>query len=221
MGWRARLTDGPSSLGGRSRGRRWQLFMRLFPDFGTYRVLDLGGTAYSWLDAPVRPREVTLLNLFESEFDVRHRERKLPEWLVLATGDACNPPSQIKLTNFDLVFSNSLIEHVGGLARRKQLASVVRESAPKYWVQTPYRYFPIEPHWIFPGFQFLPLAVRAELSQRWPLMHTRSTNWPEAVETALEVELLSITEMRHLFPDSEIHHERLAGLTKSVIAVQA
>ncbi len=37
------------------------------------------------------------------------------------------------------------------------------------WVQTPYRYFPIEPHWIFPGFQFLPLSARTEISRRWPL----------------------------------------------------
>ena len=27
-------------------------------------------------------------------------------------------------------------------------------------MQTPYRYFPIEPHWLFPGMQFLPLPVR-------------------------------------------------------------
>jgi len=220
MGWRTRLTDSPSSIGGRSRARRWQLLMQLFPNFRSYRVLDLGGTAYSWLDAPVRPREVTLVNLFESEFNVRHDEKKLPLWLSLTTGDACDPPSEIRLTSFDLVFSNSLIEHVGGVARRKQLATVVKECAPRYWIQTPYRYFPIEPHWIFPGFQFLPLAARAGLSQRWPLLHTRSASWPEAVEMALEVELVSITEMRHLFPNSEIYRERLGGLIKSLIAVQ-
>ena len=28
-------------------------------------------------------------------------------------------------------------------------------------VQTPYRYFPVEPHWLFPGLQFLPMGLRA------------------------------------------------------------
>jgi hypothetical protein len=220
MGWRSRLTDGPSSIGGRSRTARWQLFARLFPDFRCYHILDLGGTAYSWLDAPLRPKKVTLLNLFASELTVRHEAGKLPDWLSLAAGDACDPPQEIRQANFDLVFSNSLIEHVGGVARRKQLATVVSECAPRYWVQTPYRYFPIEPHWIFPGFQFLPLAARAAISQWWPLMHTQSEDWPSAVETALDVELLSITEMRHLFPKSEVHRERIGGVTKSLIAVQ-
>jgi hypothetical protein len=220
MRWRSRLTDGPASIGGRMRSRRWELLARLFPDFRSYWVLDLGGTAYSWLNAPVRPRKVTLLNLFESELTIRHESDQLPDWLSLSAGDACDPPPEIRQANFDLVFSNSLIEHVGGLARRKQLATVVKECAPRYWVQTPYRYFPIEPHWIFPGFQFLPLAARAAFSRIWPLMHTRSTDWSAALEAALEVELISMTEMRYLFPQSEIHREHIAGLTKSLIAVQ-
>jgi hypothetical protein len=220
MGWRSRLTDGPASIGGKSRARRWELLARLFPDLRSYCVLDLGGTAYSWFDASVRPRRVTLLNLFESELNIRHENEKLPDWLSLSAGDACDPPPEIRRANFDLVFSNSLIEHVGGPARRNQLATVVKEYAPRHWVQTPYRYFPIEPHWIFPGFQFLPLAARAALSRVWPLMHTRSADWPAAVEAALDVELISVTEMRYLFPQSEIHRERIAGLTKSLIAVQ-
>ena len=39
----------------------------------------------------------------------------------------------------------------------------MRELAQLHWVQTPYRYFPVEPHFLFPGFQFLPLTVRAVL----------------------------------------------------------
>ena len=51
-------------------------------------------------------------------------------------------------------------------------------------------------------------------------MHTRSADWPAGVETALDVELISVTEMRYLFPQSEIHRERIAGMTKSLIAVR-
>ena len=100
------------------------------------------------------------------------------------------------------------------------LARFVREAAPRYWIQTPYRYFPVEPHWIFPGFQFLPLPARATLSRTWPLMHTRSRGWEDSVSTALQVELIGLTELKYLFPDATLHKERFGGLIKSVIAVR-
>jgi hypothetical protein len=87
-------------------------------------------------------------------------------------------------------------------------------------VQTPYRYFPVEPHFLFPGFQFLPLKARAALVQRWPLVHTRPGDHDAAVSAALHVELLGRTELEALFPDSEIVSEKLAGLTKSLVAVR-
>lgn len=63
---------------------------------------------------------------------------------------------------FDLVYSNSVIEHVGGHARSCDFAGMVKTLARRHWgVQTPYRYFSIEPHWLFPGLQFLPQSARA------------------------------------------------------------
>jgi len=118
------------------------------------------------------------------------------------------------------VYSNSLIEHVGGFARRQAVAEVVRELAPHHWVQTPARSFPIEPHFLFPGFQFLPLSARARILEHWKLRHGQfPSDHDVAVSQAILVELISATEMKFLFPTSEILHERFAGLTKSLIAV--
>jgi hypothetical protein len=220
MSLRSRLVEGPSSLGARARARRWELLVRLFPDFASYRVLDLGGTADSWLRAPVTPKSVTVLNLHAAELTVGHGQQSLPAWIDLVAGDACDPPAAVWDAEYDLVFSNSLIEHVGGALRRRRLAAVIRDGARRYWVQTPYRYFPIEPHYLFPAYQFLPVAARARIARSWPLIHTRDTEWAAAVGTALEVELLSVTEMRYLFPDASLHRERAAGLTKSLIAVR-
>lgn len=185
-----------------------------FPDLESMRVLDLGGIVANWEGAPVRPREVVLLNL----------EAEAPDtgWIRTVTGDACDPPGDLRGETFDLVYSNSTLEHVGGYHRRRQLASTALSLAPHHWVQTPYRYFPIEPHWLFPFFQLLPVPLRAEISRRWRLAHeyVRSPAWPrsQAVKDVLEVELVSRTEMSFLFPESEIVAETFLGLTKSLIA---
>jgi len=95
---------------------------------------------------------------------------------------------------------------------------VVHQLAPRHWIQTPYRYFPVEAHYLFPGFQFLPVRARAELAHRWAFSASRSAP-SESVHDILWVEFLSRTEMQHYFPRSEILSERFCGLTKSIIAV--
>ena len=123
-------------------------------------------------------------------------------------------------TDFDVVFSNSLIEHLGGHARRSDFARQVRQLAPRHWVQTPYRYFPLEPHWLFPGMQFMPAAARVQIANYWPLVHTKPASVDEARQEVLWTELVSVTEMRDYFPESTIMHERIVGITKSLIAVR-
>lgn len=124
------------------------------------RVLDLGGTAAAWQAAPVQPGHVTVLNLHEEQPTDRG-------WMSCVIGDACSPPPTIRSGDFDLVYSNSVIEHLGGHARRRAFADLVRTLAPHHWVQTPNRYFPIEPHWLWPGFQFLPVRSRSFLCRKW------------------------------------------------------
>jgi hypothetical protein len=210
------LVDSPTSLGAKARMRRWAMFRNAFPAIENLRLLDLGGTVETWHRAPVRPRHVTVLNLFEpGESD--------DDWILPVTGDACNAAGALTKadidTTFDVVFSNSLIEHVGGHARRSELARQIRQLAPRHWVQTPYRYFPLEPHWLFPGMQFMPAAARVRIARHWPLVHTRPANIEEARHEVLWTELVSITEMREYFPTSTILHERVLGITKSLIAL--
>jgi hypothetical protein len=163
------LVDSPTSLGAKARMRRWEMFSTAFPAIEKLRVLDVGGTVEAWHRAPVKPRHVTVLNLFEpGESDDNS--------ITPVTGDACNAADELARanveTNFDLVFSNSLIEHVGGHAARSRLAGQVHRLAEHHWVQTPYRYFPLEPHWLFPGMQFMPTAARAQIARHWPLLRS-------------------------------------------------
>lgn len=201
-----------NSFAGRSRSKRWSLFCGHFPELSEMTVLDLGGVPAAWDDCPIKPKMITIVNLNDFSEEVRPNFR-------FVQGDAVELPGRVSNEYFDLVYSNSLIEHVGGFERRKKLAKTVASSGAHFWIQAPYRYFPIEPHWLFPFFQFLPLNLKAKVSRRWNLGGYTSVKSPDsAVELVLEVELPSITDFRYLFPGSKIIVEHFAGLPKSIIA---
>jgi hypothetical protein len=226
-------------IGASARARRWRMLLERFPDLGRMRVLDLGGEVASWERAPVRPGELVTLNLGI----ITQAERDVP-WATRIVGDACDPPGELRGERFDLVYCNSVIEHVGGHNRRIALADSVHTFGDHHWVQTPYRYFPFEPHAKAPLLQFLPPAARARAVRWWPIGRQRTYSaWPQtslgeelhpvgpaqplssvdgyhAVRGALSIELLSATEMRFLFPSSTIEHERVCGITKSLIATR-
>jgi hypothetical protein len=189
----------------------------LFPDLADLRVVDLGGTTETWRRAPVRPRQVVVLNL-------ENPGESHDPALVPVLGDACAARSVLVGAgvdpSFDLVFSNSLLEHVGGHARRAAVAEEVRALAPRHWVQTPYRYFPLEPHWLFPFMQFLPMPARAGVARWWPLVHTMPDSREVAMRDVQWTELIGVAELRSYFPESRVLRERVAGLTKSIVAVR-
>ena len=194
------------------RRRRWKLILRHVPRLAELRVLDLGGTTVWWSRAPVRPRHITVVNL--------HEPGEGFAGLTAIQGDALRADELLRGEDFDLVFSNSLIEHLGGDPARRRFAEVVASLAPRYVVQTPYRYFPVEQHWMFPGFQFLPKSVRSYLAPRWPLGHTHGWEPRAAAEEVASIELLSASEMREYFPEAHLVWERVMGVPKSMIAIK-
>jgi hypothetical protein len=123
-------------------------------------------------------------------------------------------------SSFDVVFSNSVIEHLGPrFADQKRMADEIRRVGKRYFVQTPNRYFPLEPHFLTPGFQFYPLDLRV-----W-LVSNFNVGWykriPDKAKARREVEsisLLSRDGVRRLFPGGRIYAEKIAGLTKSFVA---
>jgi hypothetical protein len=198
------------SLSARARGRRWSLFLETFPDVNEMTVLDVGGDVRAWRLAGVRPKHLILLNIFPQEVE--------EDWITAVVGDACDPPAG--LPEPDLVYSNSVIEHVGGHARRLDFAKTVR-SCERYWVQTPSRSFPIEPHFMFPFLQHLPRSLQMRAVARWPVgNYSGVKDRREALSYLLDIELLGAEEMRFYFPDAELHRERIAALTKSFIAIK-
>ncbi len=183
----------------------------MFPTIEEMSVLDLGGTVDFWSRAPIRPRALHLVNL-EPPVDDH------PDWMRVDVADACAIPAGLLDDSYDLVYSNSVIEHVGGHRQRQAFARQVLDAGPAHWVQTPYRYFPVEPHWVAPLMQFFPLRTRAAIGRVWPLGTCRPESRQESIREQMEVELLDITQMRHYFPESTLVYERMCGLVKSIIA---
>ena len=137
------------------------------------------------------------------------------EWLSspnvsVVQGDGTRLP--FATAEFDIAFSNSVIEHIPP-ERQASFAAEIGRVSQRYFVQTPNRYFPIEPHYQLPLFQFLPRRVRQALNRRFTLGWQARGNWEE-------ISLLSARDMRRLFPDAEIRRERVLGLTKSLIALR-
>ncbi|HSZ04319.1 MAG TPA: class I SAM-dependent methyltransferase [Solirubrobacteraceae bacterium] len=106
--------------------------------------------------------------------------------------------------SFDLVYCSSVIEHVAP-ARRAAFAAELRRVGRGWFVQTPARSFPIEPHSLLPGAHWLPARLRRAY---WRLGATGG--WEE-------ISLLSRAQMESLFGPA--HAERVGGLVKSWVCV--
>jgi hypothetical protein len=205
-------TSDPASAASRTRRRRGERLLVEFPALGDMTVIDLGGVASEWNLVPVRPAHLTVVNLFEQEAGAA---------TDVFVGDTCELPATLDGKRFDLVFSNSVIDQVGGHHRRLQFAENVHALGDRHWIQTAYRYFPLDAATLFPLQQELPLAGRAWLARHWPLGHRRASAQSDSVAINLEIEGLSKTAFAFYFPDSKIVPERWAGMVKSLIAIRS
>ncbi len=125
--------------------------------------------------------------------------------------------------SFDLVFSNSVIEHVGDAASQEQFAREVARVGRAYWVQTPNRWFPVEQHLLTPLVHWLPKRWQRALVPRWTVWSAMVRPSPDRhrfyIEHYLEeVRLLTSSDLKRLFPGARLIRERFCGLTKSLIA---
>jgi len=202
-----------SSLASRLRTGRFRLFRELVQEVaGPVRILDVGGSIEVWQSHRHElPQEfhVTLLNKEFSECP------KLP-YVSYVLGDA-REMGMFPDRYFDICFSNSLIEHLD-TAGQISVANEIRRVSSGYFVQTPHRYFPIEPHFLMPGWQFLPVALRAGLLQKSDLGWMKQVRDPvKARETVESIRLLNERELRKLFADGRIYREKVGGITKSLV----
>jgi hypothetical protein len=202
-----------NSVASRLRQRRMAFFRGLIAELPRpLRILDVGGTEEFWKIAfgDLDGLDIMLLNVKAASPSDPH--------FTSITGDARSMP-QFAAGQFDVVFSNSVIEHVGDWNQQWRMANEIRRVGQRYYVQTPNKFFPIEPHFLVPGFQFLPVAVRVAMVRRWKLGWWPRIPDKSAAQKEIEsIRLLTGSEVRKLFPDAKVGVERFLGLPKSFFA---
>ena len=156
-------------------------------------------------------KRVTVLNVLSPDV------ANLPSHLSWVIGNALSAP--FPDCAFDVVFSNSLVEHLGSQAAQRTFAREVGRLAMGYWVQTPNRWFPIEPHLICPFIHYLPRPLQRPLYPftPWALL-TPGISSPMMDAQFASLLLLTKRTFGQLFPGATIVTERVAGLAKCFIA---
>ena len=177
----------------RSRQRKLRLFLEEMRPASSSTVVDVGADELGFGDAP----GCATMNFFEELYPWPERitavgvhdgtafRRRYPQ-VRYVQGDACALPFADR--EFDLYFSNAVIEHVGGEKRQRAFVREALRVAGRVFVTTPNRWFPLEVHTRLPLVHWLPepAAHRAyELARK---------SW------AKENRLLGPRELRRLFP---------------------
>jgi hypothetical protein len=201
------------SLANRTRQKNFNIFKDLFSRLSKpLKILDIGGTQEYWEKMNFSREEdveITLLNIYNSEVNY-------PNFKSIA-GDA-RDLTAFKDKEFDIVFSHSVIEHVGGLKDQHRMAEEIKRVGKRYFIQTPNLYFPMEPHFLFPMFQFFPLWLKIWLISHYDLgWYVKTPEKEKALEIVKSIRLLCKKELYELFPGAIIYREKFLGLTKSFI----
>ena len=190
-GVRSSILEAVKPLHRRFREEKLSLFFKLLEGSSRLSLLDVGGglgidNEFAALYEAFA--HVTVVNLEPHRMTLPSRK---PVHSVVA--DGCNLP--FASHSFDWVFSNAVIEHVGPRERQQQFAKEIRRVAAEgYFVTTPNRYFPIEPHALLPFYQFL--------SPAWQRRALRFS--PGYMREYEEIHLLSARQLQELFPESRV-----------------
>jgi 2-polyprenyl-3-methyl-5-hydroxy-6-metoxy-1,4-benzoquinol methylase len=187
-----------------------EIIEELIAERGSVKVLDIGGEIAYWRNMGWQNNAATIYLLNLDPVDYKEQQ----EGYIQVQGNALKLPYE--MGEFDLVFSNSVIEHVGSEANQKIFANEVRRISCNYIIQTPSFWFPLEPHSMIPFFQFIPHSIRAVLIMVFNINYFPKTkSYQEAIKVSKNTLMLTRSGFQKLFPEAAIEVEYLYGIPKS------
>lgn len=196
------------------RKRRFQIFREIIAGLDKpLNILDIGGTIDFWVKMDyhtIQGINIVIINLYKQESGFSNIKCMIGDGRDMSIFDD---------ESFDIVFSNSVIEHQGLKDDRVRMAEEIKRVGKGYFIQTPNYYFPLEPHYRVPFFQFFPRSIKAFILRNINMGRIKKTDDPEKIHYELDrIYLLKKYELMELFNDCRILKERFFSLTKSFIA---
>ena len=149
----------------RSRRRKFGLFMETMAPTAETTVLDVGVDDFAFGERSDNEGSCETLNFFEDMYPWQerltavglHEGARFRESYPAARyvqGNALELPFEDG--SFDVVFSNAVIEHVGGVEEQRRFVAEVLRVGRRAFITTPNRWFPVEVHTRLPLVHWLP-----------------------------------------------------------------
>ena len=195
------------------RRQRMKRFLYTYdPDENT-RIIDIGGYAKHWESTNLKS-QFTILNLTipadTSNFKKNYQ-------FVKGDGTALDFTDN----SFDIAYSNSVIEHLESWENQVKFANEIRRIAKNIWIQTPAKWFFVDPHLMTPFIHYLPKRFQRKLIRNFTLWGIVTRAPQSYIDMHLKtLRLITYREMKTLFPDCSIYKERFLFLVKSYIAIR-
>jgi hypothetical protein len=183
----------------RVRQRMFALFMQLMQPSEHMQILDLGVTSdttnaeSNFLEQLYPYREKIVCAGTE---DAGHLEQLYPGVKFCRIGAKNTLPFADR--QFDIVFSNAVVEHTGGSQSQSHFIQETLRVAKAFFITTPNRWFPIEMHTAMPFLHYLPQPLYRSLLTRMGLPFWASED---------HLNLLDARGFAQLFPHNTVLHQ--------------
>ena len=204
------ISENKDSLGNQFREKRFLFFLKKINKMQKpVTILDIGGKINFWENRDLAGNneyKITIVNI--------EKETSIYSNIHCEIGDATNL-NKFNTKSFNIVHSNSVIEHLYNFNNQSKMASEIIRVGQKHIVQTPNKYFFIEPHYLLPFFQFFPDKLKYLILTKTKLSRLKTWDKNFAKQYIKEIRLLNLKEIKLLFPTSKIYFEKFLGMNKS------
>lgn len=186
-------------------------------------IVDLGGTVAFWARWGIGAEDgmrITLIN--NHHIDPTNRGSTNPFPFIADRLADATALSKDDFRGYDLVFSNSFLEHLESPSAQARLAGAIVESGTAYFIQVPNKGSPVDPHFpspFVPFFALYPDWLRARILTVGAFgSGSRSPSLAEARTRMRYYNPIGRRELEALFPNAAITMEKPFGVPTSLLA---